>query len=225
MFITNSTSLPDGMILVDKPKGISSFDVIRILRYELGVRKMGHAGTLDPLASGLLIVAIGDSTSKLADFIGLSKVYEVEVLLGVKTTTGDLDGEVLERKDVVNIPLSEIEKILETFVGKIILPVPLYSAVRVGGKRLYKIARSGGTVLEQDLPRKEMEIFSTTNKGVFKDPRGLVLKLSMKVGSGAYVRSISEELGKRLGVPATVKELRRVKVGDFDVSSARSIKI
>lgn len=211
----------ENIILIDKPKGISSFDVIRILRKKLGVRKMGHAGTLDPLASGLMIVGVGEGTKKLTEFIKLPKVYETDVLLGKKTATGDLEGEILEEKKVDGVDTEKIKIILEEMTGKLKLPAPAYSAIKVGGQPLYKKARKGEKFTP---PQKEMEIFWIKLSDYFPEGDYYVLKLKMEVGSGAYVRSIAEEIGRRLELPATVKELRRTKIGDFSIDKAEKLE-
>lgn len=212
---------PENIILIDKPKGISSFDVIRILRKKFGVRKMGHAGTLDPLASGLMIVGVGEGTKKLTEFIKLPKVYETDILLGKKTATGDLEGEILEEKKVDEVNVKKIKIILEEMIGKLNLSVPAYSAIKVKGQPLYKKARKGEKFAP---PEKEMEIFWIKLSDCFPEGDYYVLKLEMEVGSGAYVRSIAEEIGRRLGFPATVKKLRRTKIGDFSVDEAEKLE-
>ena len=226
------------ILLIDKPKGITSFDVIRKLRKKLGIRKMGHAGTLDPLATGLLIIGIEEGTKKLKDLIGLDKEYEVEILLGTKTDTGDISGRIIEQKKVTSVNKSSIEKVLSSMVGKLKLPVPVYSAIKQGGEPLYKKARRGEKV---DVPIKEMQIYNIVLHGDKPHGDGHILEITMNVSSGTYVRSIAEEIGKRLaptqmyigvssqseqglGVPATVKELRRTKVGEYVVEKAESIK-
>lgn len=208
------------ILLIDKPKGITSFDVIRKLRKKLGIKKMGHAGTLDPLATGLLIIGIEKGTKKLNQFLKLPKVYEVEILLGKKTTTGDQEGEILEEKPVHDLPSDRIEKVLESIQGKITLPVPVYSAIKKKGKPLYKMARRGEKV---EVPEKEMEVVWVRLKDHYKEDGGYILKLEMEVGSGTYVRSIAEEIGRKLGYPAMVWELRRTKIGEFRVGDAKAI--
>jgi len=209
------------LILIDKPKGISSFDVIRKLRKKLGIRKMGHSGTLDPLASGLMIIGIGQGTKKLTELIGLSKIYKTEVLLGKRTDTGDLEGKVVEEKTVDTVDVKKVEKVLDELEGEVELAVPYYSAIKVKGKRLYKMARAGKTGVE--IPVKKMKIYWIKMTGHKKIKGGYVLKLVMKVGSGTYVRSIAEEIGKRLGVPAVVSGLRRTAIGEYRVDRAEKI--
>ncbi len=214
--------LPPDMILVDKPKGITSFDVIRALRRKYGVRKMGHAGTLDPAATGLMIVGIGEGTKHLREFLKFSKVYEAEVLLGVRTATGDMEGKVLEREPVPDFARKKIEKVIESIVGKITLPVPAYSAVKVRGARLYRLARRGRAPAKT--PEKEMEIFWIRLRGEKREGEGILLSIELEVRSGTYIRSVAEEIGRRLGVPAAVKNLRRTKIGDFDLRDAERVE-
>ena len=135
----------EGILLIDKPKGITSFDVIRRLRLITGKKKFGHAGTLDPLASGLLIIGVGAATKKLQGFLKLSKVYEAEVLLGRRTDTGDIEGKTIDELRIKNYELreEEIQKTLKGMMGRLELPVPRYSAIKRGGEALYKKARRG----------------------------------------------------------------------------------
>jgi len=215
------------IILIDKPKGITSFDVIRTLkkrfketRKRSSVPKYGHAGTLDPLATGLLIVGIGEGTKKLNQYLKLPKEYKVEVLVGIRTTTGDMEGDVVDEAQVPNISKEDIQKVLQGLIGTVVLHVPAYSAIKVGGERLYKKARRGEKVTT---PKKEMSIKTIKLITLTRENTYLQLVLQMEVGSGAYVRSIAEEIGRRLGYPATVKELRRTKIGDFKVSDAEQL--
>ncbi len=208
------------IVLIDKPKGITSFDVIRQLRKKYGVKKMGHSGTLDPLATGLMIIGIGEGTKKLTKFIKLPKVYESIVLLGKETTTGDMEGETLKEVKIQSLDIKKVKKTLNEMVGKIILAVPLYSAVKISGKPLYKLARAGKKVKP---PKKEMEIFWIKLLDHFKQNHYYLLKLELKVKSGTYIRSIAKEIGRRLGLPATVKELRRLKIGNFNLKDAHPL--
>jgi tRNA pseudouridine55 synthase len=202
-----------GLVLIDKPKGITSFDVIRILRKKIGVKKMGHAGTLDPQATGLLVVAYGKNTKLLKDFLGLPKKYIAHIQLGIKTTTGDLDGKIIEQKNVPSISKSNVEKILQSMVGKLELPVPLFSAIKKQGKPLYAYARAKQAV---EVPIKPMRVYEAVLEKIEKN----ILTINFKVGSGTYIRSLAEEIGTRLGTVATLSNLRRTQVGDFIVEDA-----
>ena len=220
----------EDILLIDKPAGITSFDVIRKLRRKLGVQKLGHAGTRDPMATGLLMVGVGEGTKKLQEYLKLSKVYEAEVLLGVRTDTGDREGKILERLEgekVRRLKEGEIQKVLELLVRKIVLPVPRYSAIKVGGKRLYAMARKGE---EFEPPKKEMEVVRLVFRGIKNEESGIrgegigiVVKFEVEVTSGTYIRSLAEEIGRRLGVPSTLWSLRRTRIGEFTIENAHKL--
>lgn len=230
-------TLPE-IILIDKPKGITSFDVIRRLRDRFGKVKMGHAGTLDPLATGLMIIGVGKGTKRLKEYVGLPKTYEAEILLGVGTNTGDMEGEVVERVNISQLRFGgvedsrfpegrsrkdfqeEIKKTVESMVGKWILPVPKYSATKQGGEPLYKKVRRGEKVI---IPKREMEILESRFLNLESRDEKFFTKAEFIVSSGTYIRSIAEEVGRRLGVPGALAELRRTKVGEFDVCDAMNI--
>jgi tRNA pseudouridine55 synthase len=219
--------MEQNILLVDKPKGITSFDVIRILRKKLGIRKMGHAGTLDPMASGLMIIGVNEGTKKMNEFLKLPKVYIAEVLLGKKTDTGDLEGRAIEEKEVENFSEEKISEVVAGMLGKHVLPVPMYSAIKIGGRPLYKLARKkekGSELTEEEKnitpPVKEMEVLSVQLLSV----EGAIIKIEMEVSSGTYIRTLGEELGRRLGYPATLAGLRRTKIGEFLIKGAMSLE-
>ncbi|XKT74951.1 MAG: tRNA pseudouridine(55) synthase TruB [Patescibacteria group bacterium UBA2103] len=205
------------IILVDKPKGITSFDAIRQLRRELGIKKMGHAGTLDPLASGLLIIATEEDTKKLEQFLKLPKTYEVGIRLGEKRDTGDLEGEVIESCEVGEVDEEKVQEVLKNFVKVHTLPVPIYSAIKVNGRPLYWYARNNEPV---EIPEKEMEV----TKAEFLRIENNEVYLSLSVSSGTYIRALVQEFGRMLGYPATTSYLRRIEVGDFNVKDAKKME-
>jgi len=207
----------DGILLTDKLKGMSSFDVIRILRRRLRIRKMGHAGTLDPLASGLLIIGVGKGTKKMREFLHLPKTYIIDVLLGKQTETGDMEGKVVAEKEVGEISRDEVEKVLRSMEGEVGLRVPIYSALKLKGKPFYSYAREGISI---DLPKRKTQIFKLKFIDMRPEAKYFILKVEMDCGSGTYARSVAEEIGRRLGYPATVKDLRRIKIGDYSVKNA-----
>lgn len=211
-----------GILLVDKPSGLTSFDVIRRLRRKLGVRKMGHAGTLDPLASGLMIIGIDEGTKELNKLLKLPKVYEAEVLLGLGTDTGDVTGKIVQsvKCKVESLSKLKIEEVLKGIVGELELPVPAYSAIKRGGEALYRKARRGEKF---ELPVRPMEIFWLKFLGLKEDNEQVIIKIELEVSSGTYIRSIAEEIGRRLEVPATIRSLRRTKIGDFKISEAQKL--
>ncbi|OHA06728.1 MAG: tRNA pseudouridine(55) synthase TruB [Candidatus Sungbacteria bacterium RIFCSPLOWO2_01_FULL_54_21] len=213
------------IIFIDKSKGITSFDVIRMLRRTLGVRKMGHAGTLDPNATGILIVGVGEGTKHLQKYIGLPKTYVMDILLGVRTDTGDITGNIIETSVCPTFNAGQVERILEGMIGSIALPIPSYSALKYKGKPRYEYARKG-ILIEQKT--RNMEIYALSLKSIeYIDYRGLtsiVLKIEMDCASGTYARSVAEEIGRMLGVPATLKDLRRTRIGTFSVEQARILE-
>lgn len=206
------------LILVDKPKGITSFGVIRLLRRELGVRKMGHAGTLDPLATGLLIIGVGSGTKKLTGLIGLPKTYEAEIRLGVATDSGDADGAITQELPVPPVSEGEILAVLEGMKGEMTLPVSLFSAIKRDGVPLYTYAHRGEKV---EAPMRTMVVRDAR----FLSREGDTVRAVFDVSSGTYIRSLAEELGRRLGTCASIQNLRRLSVGEYLVADARTITL
>jgi tRNA pseudouridine55 synthase len=204
------------IILIDKPKGITSYDVIRRLQKQFGKLKMGHAGTLDPAATGLMIIGVAEGTKQLATFLGLSKTYEAGILLGKRTKTGDLDGEIVEEKAVPDLKKEDIEEVLKNLIGKIKLPVPAYSAIKKNGRPLYSYAHKGEVI---EPPIKEMEI----RDAVYLSRTNDTITVFFDVKSGTYIRSIAEEIGRKLGTVATLKNLRRTTIGEFRVEDAQKL--
>ena len=218
--------LPPDILLIDKPKGITSFDVIRRLRRELGIKKMGHAGTLDPLATGLMIIGIEKGTKKLNEYLKLPKEYIAEIRLGERRSTGDLEGAILESKVVENIDESFIQEVITGMVGTQSLPVSAYSAIKKDGVPMYKRARKAeksGKVIE-DVPLRDMEVTEVELLKIEYVDSFCVLTVRFYVGSGTYIRSLAEEVGRRLGYPATLQNLRRTKIGEFRIEDARMLK-
>jgi tRNA pseudouridine55 synthase len=212
------------ILLIHKPKGFSSFDVIRKLRKKMNIKKMGHAGTLDPLAEGLMLIGVGSGTKKLTKLVGLDKTYQVDIELGERTASGDKEGEVLEERGVqrkeVSVP--EVEQVLSGLCGDIELFVPIYSAVKKGGSPLYARARRGERVTP---PKRLMSIYSLKLLVISVNAKKtrVILSVEMHVGSGVYVRSIAEEIGRRLGFPATVSKLVRTRIGPFLLENAQTL--
>jgi tRNA pseudouridine55 synthase len=195
---------PSGLVLVDKPAGPSSFAIVRDLRNRTGARA-GHAGTLDPFATGLLLVLLGAFTKQASRFVGLDKEYETDVDLSATTTTGDPEGELVDEAEPPSE--DELRKRIEALRGEVDLPIPAASAVKIGGERAYKLFRRGVQV--------EMPTRRTTVRDLdLISYDGRVAKLRVGVSSGGYVRSIAEALG---GHCVT---LRRTAVGPFRVEDA-----
>ncbi len=218
------------LLLIDKPKGISSFAVIRELRKKTGIRKFGHAGTLDPLATGLMLIGVETGTKLLTNLVGLDKEYEAQILIGERRSTGDMEGEILEEKTYTsNLTESEVEKNLISLDGETLLPVSAYSAIKKAGKPMYKRARAAakkGVVLN-DIPQRLMKVHQAEllafKPFTFQNKKRLLLTVRFSVGSGTYIRSLAEELGRRLSYPATLYDLRRTKVGEHDIKQAKTL--
>ena len=216
------------VLLIDKPKGITSFDVIRRLRKTMGVKKMGHAGTLDPLATGLMIIGVGAGTKQLHHYIKLDKEYVATILFGEARSTGDMEGEVVA-ETVVSEPLAALEKKLKATLnamqGELVLPVSAYSAIKVAGVPMYKRARKAektGQVVTE-LPMRKMMIKKADLLHVCQIGPRVSAEVRFFVGSGTYIRSLAVELGRQLGYPATLADLRRTKVGDFSIEDAAAL--
>jgi len=204
----------DTMLLVDKPSGITSSRVVERIRRKFKV-KVGHTGTLDPLATGLLIVLTGKRTKAASLFLRLDKGYEVQVVLGMETDTFDMEGEVLRRSDA-EVTREEVEEAMKEFHGEIWQAPPPFSAKKMEGRRAYQLARKGVAL---DMPPSRVTIYSLELKE-FDFP---YFTLVCDVSSGFYVRSLARDIGERLGVGATVTGVRRIRVGSYHVEDARSL--
>ena len=216
--------MEDQIILVDKPAGISSFGVVAKIRRELKDEfghkvKVGHTGTLDPFATGLLILLSGKMTKKSNEFLKLDKIYEAEMKLGFISTTGDPEGEVTEYSSQKIKPTkAEIESCINSFIGEIDQTVPKFSAVKINGERAYKLARSGA---DFETPTRKVIIFRIE----ILDYSYPTLIIRCHVSSGTYIRTLAEDIGKKLGTGAYLTALRRTKVGDFRIEDAKQIML
>lgn len=208
------------ILLIDKPAGWTSHDVVAKMRGILKIKAIGHAGTLDPFATGLLILGVGGGTKKLTALVGLDKTYEAKLILGATSTTFDPEGEISSniQHATHNISLKEIENILNQFRGGYEQKAPLHSAKKRQGKKLYELARSGQAT-EDMRPIKFVKIDEITILR-YAWPE---LELRIHCGSGTYIRSLGDDIGRALGVGAYVKELRRTKIGEYDIKDAQNI--
>lgn len=203
-----------GAVLVDKPQGMTSFGVVKKVRWALGVKKVGHAGTLDPMATGLLIVLVGrDATRQQDRFMGLPKVYTGTVRLGQTTASYDADTPVEEETDPSGVTDEAIEAALEPLTGEILQRPPIYSAIKKGGERLYKKARRGEDVEIEPRPTT-VYTFDVTER------RGDDLDIRVECSKGTYIRSLAHDLGQALGVGGHLVALRREAIGPFSVDEA-----
>ena len=198
----------DGWIFLDKPKNITSFKVIKRLKKILNIKKIGHSGTLDPFATGILAIALGEATKSIR-YLNQNKVYKFNVVFGELKDTDDVTGKTMKKSNIVP-SLSEIDQCIEKFIGKHRQVPPQFSAAKVNGKRAYKLARNNQKF---ELKAKEVFIKSIECLGA-KDKNEY--SFMMECSTGTYVRSIARDLGKMLGTYAYVSELRRVKIGKIE---------
>lgn len=199
----------EGILLVDKPKGRTSFSLVSALRRLTGVRKIGHAGTLDPFATGVMVMLIGKAFTKLSDsFLEQDKEYLAKLHLGIATDTFDIEGKILSESDKVPT-LSEIEKVLTLYQGEIWQTPPMFSAKKINGKKLYELARKGVSV-----ERQPVQIKVKTDLLFYEYP---FLELQIACSKGTYIRSIADEIGKHLGTGAHLSELVRTRSGPFHI--------
>lgn len=208
-----------GFFIINKPIGITSHDVIDKLRIITSIKKIGHAGTLDPFASGVLIVAIGrESTREISKFVKLDKEYIADIFLGAETDTYDRTGvKIFKKSKFTNLSKKKIEEILLKFLGKQKQIPPMFSAKKVGGKKLYKLARKGIKIKREP---ENIEIFEIKLiKYVWP-----LLKIKIKCSSGTYIRSLAYDIGIKLGCGGYLNELERTAIGDFKISDALDIK-
>lgn len=203
----------NGILVVDKPSGITSLEVVRTLRHRFQIKKAGHIGTLDPFATGVLPVVLNEGT-KLVPFLNETpKEYEVTLKLGEETLTDDHTGKVIFQGSWKGFPTEKIEEILQTFVGKIHQIPPMFSAIKIQGKPLYQLARKG---IEIERKAREVEIYQIQSERI--DPPLVFFKVSCS--KGTYIRSLGREIGRKIGCGGHLLSLRRVRSGSFTLDQA-----
>ena len=210
-----------GLLVVDKPVGPTSFDVVTRVKRLVRARKAGHTGTLDPLASGVLVVCLGEAVKLQQWLTDGDKAYEALVAFGTATTTEDAEGEVVARGDPGPLDAACIRAVLPRFIGLLEQVPPMFSAVRVGGRRLHEAARAG-EVVERAPRQVRVDAFDLLELG---EPAGglRLARLAVRCGKGTYVRTLAADLGRALGVPAHLAGLRRTAAGSFGIADAVSL--
>lgn len=203
----------DGLLLINKKENMTSRDVVNIASKKLNTKKIGHTGTLDPLATGVLVLAVNKGLKVVEDITALDKEYIAEVTLGIKTDTLDITGNILEEKDERVITKEELNKVLDSFIGKYEMKVPIYSAVKVNGKKLYEYAREGKKV---ELPIKNVYVYNMELLEINDNK----FKFKCKVSKGTYIRSLINDICEKLDVIGTMSSLTRTKQGNFDIKNA-----
>lgn len=209
----------NGFISIDKPPIITAHDCVSNLRKILKQKKIGHGGTLDPMATGVLPIAVGNAT-RLLRFLPEGKAYNAKIRFGIVTNTDDITGEVISDLRCPNLTLDEVEKYLPLFQGTITQRPPAFSAIQVNGKRLYDLARRG-EINESDIPMREVEITEIKVLG-WTEGDYPELDIAIACGSGTYIRSIARDLGEKLGYGATLSSLRRTYSNGFDLEASLS---
>ncbi len=216
--------MSNGVLLMNKPIGFSSFQIVRILKNHY--KKVGHAGTLDPFASGLLIILIGKATKKFTEILNYEKQYIGEIILGMVTDTYDISGKIIKKMNAehnyrrqmgfTHCQIDELNRIADSFIGEIEQIPPRFSAIKKEGKKLYDLSRRGFNV-QPKMRRVFIKSFNITECDYPK------LKFDVVVGKGAYIRSLVYDFGNRLGGGATLMTLRRIRIGNYKVTDAKKL--
>ncbi|WP_413853963.1 tRNA pseudouridine(55) synthase TruB [Candidatus Ruminimicrobium bovinum] len=206
----------NGLLLVNKPSGITSFGLLKQIKKKLSVNKIGHCGTLDPLAKGLMLVLVGSATKKQDFFMKKDKVYKAKIKLGIKTDTGDMAGNIVATAGYEHITFDDIKKVCENFTGKIEQVPPMYSALKVNGKKLCDLARQGITV---ERKKRQITIYSIDILN-FKDG---FIEARIKCSSGTYIRTLAEDMGKALKTEAVLSGLVREQIDNWKLSNALTV--
>jgi len=206
----------EGIIVVNKPKGITSFDVIRKLKKILKTKKIGHTGTLDPLATGVMLVCVGKATKLASDLEAKDKIYIADFDIGYATDTYDIEGKKIA-ENTIEISKENLEQSIKKFIGNIKQIPPMYSAIKIDGNKLYHLARKG---IEVERPERDVTI-EYINLLDFKDNK---VKIETKVSKGCYIRSLIYDIGQDLGTYATMTALQRKQVGDYSLENSYSLE-
>lgn len=207
----------EGIININKPSDWTSHDVVAKIRKKFNMKKVGHAGTLDPLATGVLIILLGKSTKLFDQFVGFDKAYRATMLLGTSTDSADIQGKVIEQKPWEHITEEQISEIFTEFMGEIQQVPPMVSAVKVGGKKLYELARKG-VVIEREARNVRVDELRIIKK------EGPSVEFYLECSKGTYVRQVAADVGERLGCGACITQIERTKVGHFLLEDAVTIE-
>jgi tRNA pseudouridine55 synthase len=206
----------DGIIVVNKPKGMTSHDVVDYVRNKLHMRHVGHAGTLDPQATGVLVVLLGRCTKLFNKFLGFDKEYVATLTLGIKTSSGDGEGKIIDKKNFRHIDEEMVKKAFLSYTGEIFQIPPMVSALKYKGKRLYKLARQGASVLRS--PRKVIIAELRLLKFALPD-----IQFYLKCSRGTYVRQLAEDVARDLDCVGYVSQIERLSIGPFNIKAALAL--
>lgn len=207
----------EGLLIIDKPEGITSHDVVDIVRRKLKTKRVGHSGTLDPVATGVLVLLVGKATKLFSKFVHFDKEYEATLRLGVVTATGDSQGKIIQEKDASAITASAVEKVFASFIGERQQVPPMVSAIKHQGERLYELARRG---IHVDRKARAIRIYDLKITRMDLPEIDFYVKCS----KGTYVRRLGEEIGEVLGVGGFISRIRRISLGPFSIRDAIKVE-
>ena len=207
----------DGILIINKPQGYTSHDIVNIVKKALNTPKVGHTGTLDPNATGVLPILIGKATKVSKYLIEHNKTYVAELALGEKSSTGDTEGEIIEKKEVPLLNEEQIKQVLKSFEGKQMQTPPIYSSIKINGKKAYEYARKGQNIQLEPRPIEIMKIS-------FIKFENNVLKYEVQCSKGTYIRVLCEDIAERLGTVGLMKNLCRTRVNEFDIEDSCKIE-
>ncbi len=207
----------DGILIVNKPYGITSHDVVLKIRKRFRMQRVGHAGTLDPMATGVLLILLGRSTKLFDKFVAFDKAYRATMMLGIRTSSADIQGEIIEERPYDGITKEQVEDIFAKFIGETQQVPPMVSAVKIKGKKLYEMARKG---IVMDRPARRIRI-DCIRLEEMSPPK---VRFYMECSKGTYVRQLVEDVGNLLGCGACICQIERTKVGPFTIEDAKSLE-
>jgi tRNA pseudouridine55 synthase len=205
--------MKNGILVVDKPSGVTSHDVVDMVRRKLNIKRVGHSGTLDPVATGVLVILVGSATKLFSKFVHFDKAYEATLHLGEVTSTGDAEGRLLSQKDPSHITEGEVRRVFASFIGERLQVPPMVSAIKHKGRRLYELARKG---IEVERKARPIHIYDLQIVRMELPD----IDFSVKCSKGTYVRRLGEEIGEVLGVGGVISRIRRVALGPFQIQDA-----
>jgi len=205
--------MKEGLLVIDKPAGMTSHDVVDVVRRRFKMKRVGHSGTLDPVATGVLVVLLGKATKLFAQFVNFDKSYDATLRLGVVTDTGDVEGRVIRERDAGGVLPEEVRRVFATFLGQRQQVPPMVSAIKHKGQRLYELARRGIQIERSARPIKIYEL-SITRLALPE------VDFTVRCSKGTYVRRLGEEIGEALGVGGYISRIRRTALGPFQIKDA-----
>ncbi len=207
----------EGIVIINKPEGVTSHDIVAKVRKRFNMKRVGHAGTLDPLATGILIILLGKATKLFNKFVGFDKAYRSTFILGTTTDSADTEGKVIKKLEYDKILQNQVEEVFSKFVGNIKQLPPMFSAVKFKGKKLYQLARKG---IEVEREPRDIRINSLRLE-LFQPPE---VKFYLECSKGTYVRQLADDIGKELGCGACISQIERTKVGPINIDDSINIE-